>query len=250
MAVVGFDLCPGRRFCPGDRRLYRHDGLRRPQQAARAGGGRRAAAGQGPAARRDKAAPHQRLIFLLLAYDVLWLAATVVLGGYELEYSRYGEPDMISIAVLPMTILTLLFNFGLYAFCFSNAKEDIAPFSIKALRNAGLVAFGLVMVMITIDRNFDLPNMAWTYMVAPDPGDAPTRIRVHQGAGAPQARRLKRARAARRALGAVTFVINAPGGVSGAFLCTFQAKYARKGLTSTARWLTMYAQFTGRAGMR
>ena len=26
------------------------------------------------------------------------------------------------------------------------------------------------MVMITIDRNFDLPNMAWTYMVLPIPG--------------------------------------------------------------------------------
>ncbi len=117
-----------------------------------------------------KPLPHQRLIFLLLAYDVLWLAATVVLGGYELEYSRYGEPDMISIAVLPMSMLTLLLNFGLYAFCFSNAKEDIPPFSAKALRNAGLVALGLVMVMYTIDRNFDLPNMAWTYMVLPIPG--------------------------------------------------------------------------------
>lgn len=117
-----------------------------------------------------KPLPHQRLIFLLLAYDVLWLAATVVLGGYELEYSRYGEPDMISIAVLPMSMLTLLLNFGLYAFCFSNAKEDIPPFSTKVLRNAGLVALGLVMVMYTIDRNFDLPNMAWTYMVLPIPG--------------------------------------------------------------------------------
>ena len=60
----------------------------------------------------------------------------------RLEHSRYGEPDMISIAVLPMTILTLLFNFGLYAFCFSNAKEDIAPFSAKALRNAGWLPLG------------------------------------------------------------------------------------------------------------
>ena len=117
-----------------------------------------------------KPLPHQRLIFLLLAYDVLWLAATVVLGGYELEHSRYGEPDVISIAVFIMSMLTLLFNFSLYVFCFGNAEKDIQPFSAKALRNAGLVAFGLVVVMITIDRNFDLPNMAWTYMVLPIPG--------------------------------------------------------------------------------
>ena len=26
------------------------------------------------------------------------------------------------------------------------------------------------MVMYTIDRNFDLPNKAWTYMVLPIPG--------------------------------------------------------------------------------
>ena len=77
---------------------------------------------------------------------------------------------MVAIAVLARSMLRMLLNCGLCAFCLSNAKEDIPPFSAKALRNAGLVAFGLVMVMITIDRNFDLPNMAWTYMVLPIPG--------------------------------------------------------------------------------
>ena len=115
---------------------------------------------------RERAERRKRLtMYVILAYDALWIVAMLVFGGGEVVPGWTRRFDLPSMAPTAMVRDTIWFNVVAYNSAVSGTKKGTAPFSEAEADRGYIVMLVATIVLMVIRRYADLPNRAWADMM-------------------------------------------------------------------------------------